>query len=131
MMKQITVLEKYPVFTAEIAKHETSHKNIDEIFTYIRAQIEIHPIATYIGEFDHYGHTKSLEAGKISEEIQDAKNILCCFGKVLPKPEVLALRPRSIGVAETAESFVLSFLEAPNAEANAAMEKWVQGVANI
>ncbi len=130
-MKQITVMEKYPVFTEEIAKDETSYKNIDEIFAYIRAQIEIHPIATYIGEFDHYSHTQSLEVGQISEEILDAKNILCCFGKVLPKPEVLAVRPRSIGVAEMADSFVLSFLEAPNAEANAAMVKWVQCVANI
>jgi hypothetical protein len=129
-MKQITVMEKYPVFTEEVSKNETSYQNIDEIFVYIRAQIEIHPIATYIGEFDHYSHTRSLEVGKISEEILDAKNILCCFGKVLPKPEVLAIRPRSIGVAEMAESFVVSFLEAPNPDANAAMEKWVKGIAN-
>ena len=129
-MKQITVLEKYPVFTLDISKNETSYKNIDEIFAYIRSQIEAHTIATYIGEFDHYAHTSSLSEGKIAEEIVAAKNIICCFGKVLPKPEVLAVRPRSIGVADMGDSFVVSFMEAPNPDANAAMEKWVKGIAD-
>ena len=129
-MKQITVMEKYPVFTIEIAKNETTYKNVDEILAYLKSQIEAHPIATYIGEFDHYTHTKNLEVGEISENIKDAKNIICCFGKMLPKPEVLAVRPRAIGVAEMAESFVISFLEAPNPDANAAMEKWAKGIAN-
>jgi len=128
-MKQITVLEKYPVFTLEINKNTTGYQNIDEIFTYIKKQIAAHPIATYIGEFDHYAHTSGLAEGKIAEEILDAKNIICCFGKVLPKPEVLAVRPRAIGVAEMKESFVVSFMEAPNPDANAAMVKWVEGIA--
>jgi len=127
-MKQITVMEKYPVFTLEVAKTETSYQTIDEILAYFKTQIEAHPIAVYIGEFDHYAHTSSLEVGEISADIKDAKNIICCFGKVLPKPEVLAVRPRAIGVAEMAESFVISFLEAPNPDANAAMEKWAKGI---
>lgn len=130
-MKQITVMEKYPVFTVEVKKEETTYKNIDEILDYLKVQIEAHPVAVYIGEFDHYGHTSGLAEGKIAEEIKDAKNLICCFGKVLPKPEVLAVRPRAIGVAEMAESFVVSFLEAPNPDANTAMEKWVKGIANI
>ena len=128
-MKEITVLEKYPVLTLEIGKKDTQYKNIDEIFTYLKTQIEAHPIATYIGEFDHYSHTTSLEEGKMAEDILDAKNILCCFGKVLLKPEVLAVRPRAIGVAEMRDSFVVSFMEAPNPDANAAMKKWVEGIA--
>ncbi len=130
MMKQITVMEKYPVFTIEITKNETTYKNVDEIVGYLKKKIKDHPIATYIAEFDHYAHTSSLEVGEISENIKDAKNIICCFGKVLPKPEVLAVRPRSIGVAEMADSFVVSFMEAPNAEANAAMVSWVEGIMN-
>jgi len=130
-MKEITVLEKYPVLTLEIGKKETQYKNIDEIFIYLKTQIDAHPIATYIGEFDHYSHTTSLEEGKISEDILDAKNILCCFGKVLPKPEVLAVRPRAIGVAEMSDTFVVSFMEAPNPDANAAMKKWVEGITNL
>ena len=129
-MKQITVMEKYPVFTIEINKSETSYKNIDEIFAYIKEQISAHPIAAYIGEFDHYAHTSGLEVGEISDKIKDAKNIICCFGKLLPKPEILAVRPRAIGVAQMADSFVVSFIEAPNPEANAAMVKWAKGIVN-
>ncbi len=130
-MKQMTIMEKYPIYTLEINKKETSYKNIDEILTYLKEQIAAHPIATHIGEFDHYAHTSSLEEGQISDEIKDAKNIICCFGKMLPNPEVLAVRPRSIGIAQMADSFVVSFLEAPNPDANVAMEKWVKGIANI
>lgn len=130
-MKQITVMEKYPVYTVEIEKSETSYQNIDEILAYLKAQVEAHPVATYIGEFDHYGHTSSLEVGEISDDIKNAKIFICCFGKVLPKPEVLAVRPRSIGIAETENAFVVSFLEAPNPDANAAMEKWAKGIANL
>jgi hypothetical protein len=128
-MKQITVMEKYPVFTLRIEKNETDYQTIDEIFTYLKVQIDLHPIATYIGEFDHYAHTSALEVGEISDDIKAAKNLICCFGKVLPKPEVLAVRPRAIGVADLEDAFVVSFLEAPNPDANNAMEQWVKGIA--
>jgi len=129
-MKEITVFEKYPVFTLEITKDETSYKTVDEILAYLKSQIDVHPVATYIGEFDHYAHTNSLSEGEIAEEILAAKNILCCFGKVLPAPEVLAVRPRSIGVAELDDRYVVSFMEAPNPGANSAMAQWVEGIAN-
>jgi len=127
-MQQITVMEKYPVYTLRIEKSETDYQSIDEIFTYLKVQIDLHPIATYIGEFDHYAHTTSLEVGEVSEDIKAAKNLICCFGKVLPKPEVLAVRPRAIGVAELESAFVISFLEAPNPDANKAMESWTKGL---
>ena len=129
-MKQITVMEKYPVFTIEISKDETTYKNVDEIIEYLKTQIEAHPVATVIGVFDHYAHTASLEVGEIADTIKNAKNLICCFGKALPKPEVLAVRPRSFGVADMGDSFVVSFLEAPNPDANNAMEKWVKAIAN-
>jgi len=128
-MKQITVMEKYPVFTIEVSKTEVKYKSVDEILAYLKEKIDSHPIAVYIGEFDHYSHTSSLEVGSIAEDIKDAKNIICCFGKSLPKPEVIAVRPRSIGVVELGDSFIISFLEAPNPDANNAMESWVKGVA--
>jgi len=130
-MKQITVMEKYPVFTIEINKNETSYKSVGEIIEYFKGEIIEHPIAVYIAEFVHYTHTTNLEVGEINPEILDAKNIICCFGKKLPKPEVLSVRPRSIGVAELADKFVVSFLEAPNPDANKTMESWVKGIQNI
>jgi hypothetical protein len=130
-MKKMTLMEKYPVVSLEIHKTETTYKNVDEIIAYLKEQIDAHPVATYIAVFDHYAHTSNLEVGEISDEIKDAKNLICCFGKALPKPEMMAVRPRAFGVAEMADSFVVSFMEAPNPDAHAAMEKWVQGIANI
>jgi hypothetical protein len=130
-MKQITVMEKYPVFTLEVDKNETSCKDVDAVMQYLKEKIDMHPFAVYIGEFDHYAHTKSLADGEVSEDIKDAKNIICCFGKKLPKAVVLAVRPRSIGIADMGDSFVVSFLEAPNPDANSAMEEWVKGIVNL
>lgn len=124
-------MEKYPVFTLEVDKNETSCKDVDAVMGYLKEKIDAHPVAVYIGEFDHYAHTNSLAEGEIAEDIKDAKNIICCFGKKLPKPVVLAVRPRSIGVADMGDSFVVSFLEAPNPEANSAMEDWVKGIVNL
>jgi hypothetical protein len=127
-MKQTVVMEKYPVFEIDIKKDETTFKSVDEIIAYLKDKIESHPVAVYISIFDHYSHTKSLADGKLSEDILDAKNIICCFGKELPKANLLAVRPRSIGVAELKDEFVISFLEAPNPVANSAMESWVKSI---
>ncbi len=125
-MQQITVMDKYPVFKLELAKSDTRLKNVDEVLSHLEDKILSHPVAKYIGRFDHYNHTTCLEVGKVSEDIIDAKNIIFCFGKELLKPEVLAIRPRSIGVAEMSDGFVISFMEAPNKDANNAMIDWVK-----
>jgi hypothetical protein len=62
--------------------------------------------------------------------ILDAKNIVFCFGFTIPNPQVLGLRPRSIGVAETDDTFVVSFMEAPMPVANVAMETWAMAIRN-
>ncbi|BCD59313.1 MULTISPECIES: DUF6858 family protein [unclassified Nitratiruptor] len=127
-MKQITLMEKYPLFVLELNKEETVHKSVDEIINYLKEKIETHPVAVYIATFDHYAHTTSLQDGEIAPNIRAAKNIVFCFGKELPKPEVMGVRPRSIGVADLGEKFVISFLEAPNPVANNAMEEWVKSL---
>ncbi len=127
-MKQSLLQEKYPVYTLEMEKSETEYRNTDEIMSYLKTNIEDHKITCYIGEFDHYAHTTSLEEGTLQEGIIAAKNIIFCFGIALPKPEMLAVRPRSIGVAEYEDRFVISFLEAPMPLANDTMEKWVKAI---
>lgn len=129
-MKQKILMEKYPIFELEVDFNETTLKNVDEVIEYLKVQIDNHPVARYIAVFNHYGHTKELEGGSMSDDIKDAKNIICCFGKELPKPEILALRPRSIGVAQMNDKFIVSFLEAPNPMANNAMESWAKSIAN-
>ncbi len=127
-MTKTILMEKYPIFELEISKNETKYKSVDEIIEYFKSKIEAHPAVAYIATFDHYSHTKGLSDGSVAPEILDAKNIIFCFGKELPKPHVMSIRPRSIGVAEFKESFFIGFMEAPNPAANDAMESWAKGL---
>lgn len=127
-MKQTLLQEKYPVFTLEMDKTETEYQSIDAIMAYLKNCVEEHEVARYIADFDHHAHTSSLKEGKIQEGMQAAGNLIFCFGTALPKPEMLAVRPRSIGVSEYADRFVVTFLEAPMPMANQAMEKWVKSL---
>ncbi|MCW2308045.1 DUF6858 family protein [Rhodobium gokarnense] len=127
-MRQKIIQEKYPIFVLELQKDETDMQSADDIVARLKSNIEADRVARYIGVFDHYNHTKALPDGSIAPEIEDAKNILFCFGVALPSAEMLALRPRSIGVAELADRFIVSFLEAPMPVANIAMENWVRAL---
>jgi hypothetical protein len=123
-MNQTLLHEKYPIYILELDKGETSCRSVDDIIAYYWQKIDAHPIAKYVGVFDHYGHTAALPEGNISEEILAAQNIVFCFGKDIMNPKVLAIRPKSIGVAELDDRFIISFLEAPAPAANEAMETW-------
>ena len=127
-MKQSLLQEKYPVYSLELSREETSLKDVDAIIDFLKQKVEAHPAAKLIAVFDHYGHTYSLPNGEIAPDIVDAKNLVFCFGMKLPNPQVLAVRPRSIGVTETKAGYVINFLEAPMPEANRMMEEWVKSV---
>lgn len=127
-MIQTLLQEKYPVYTIAFDRSETSCRNVDDIIAHFKARIDENPAVSFIGIFDHYAHTAALPNGVIGEGIKAARNILFCFGKELPNPKVLAVRPRSIGVAEMDDSFVVTFLEAPNPAANEAMESWTKAL---
>ena len=129
-MKQKIFKEKYPIFEIEYKKDELKFKSVDEIITALQVKIDAHPVLAFIAIFDQYKHTSSLEGSEINPNIKAAKNIVFCFGKELPTPEVLAVRPRSIGVCEMKDSFVVNFLEAPNEMANKTMEDFVKSLAN-
>jgi hypothetical protein len=127
-VKQTLLQEKYPVFVMELDREETEHQGIADICDYFRARIEEHRCAQFIAEFDHYAHTCMLPEGRVADDIKAARNIIFCFGIALPNAQVLAVRPRSIGIAETKRGFVISFLEAPMPIANAAMEDWAEAL---
>ncbi len=126
-MKQTLLQEKYPVFVAEIGKDETDCKNVDDVVAYLKGKIAEKEKVVFIGEFDHYAHTKGI-GGEIAADIVGAVDVIFCFGFALPNPQVLAVRPRSIGIADLGSKFVISFLEAPMKPANEAMEAWVKGL---
>lgn len=129
-MKQLLLQEKFPIFTLVIDKSETTFQSAQELVDHFIQLIDDHKVTRFIGEFDHYSHTKGLDGGEIAEGIIDARNLVFCFGTKLPKAEMLAVRPRSIGIAETEAGFTISFMEAPMAIANETMEAWIKGVAN-
>ncbi len=129
-MQELLFKDEYPIFTMTLKKSETTYATVQEILDALQSKIEAHPVATYVGLFNHYDHTSCLESGEVSSDIVDAQNILFCFGKELLVPEVLAVRPRSIGIAERNDDFVLSFLKAPNPTANDAMVTWTEALQN-
>ena len=129
-MQKTIFMYKYPIFSLEIKKDETTYKNVSEIIEYLKGLIDAHPVATYIAMFDHYEHTSSMQDGMIADEILDAKNLIFCFGKQLPTTKILAVRPRSIGICELKDSFVIDFLEVPNEQLHVTTEEWAKSVAN-
>jgi hypothetical protein len=129
-MKQILLQEKFPIFKLEVEKSETDFKSAQELTDYFKGLIDDHDITRFIAEFDHYSHTKGLEDGQLAEDLLDARNLIFCFGTNLPNSEILALRPRSIGIAETKDNFVVTFMEAPMELANKTMKFWVKSIVN-
>ncbi|MDD2357116.1 MAG: hypothetical protein PHX13_04325 [Thiovulaceae bacterium] len=130
-MTKTLFMEKYPVFSLEIGKNETSFTSVTEIIEYLKAKIAAHPIAIFIAVFDHYEHTNSIADGVINPEIKDAKNLIFCFGKQLSSPKMLAVRPRSIGVCELENSFSIDTLQVPNEELHVLTESWIKSIANL
>ena len=125
-MTKTTLIDKYPLLSLNIEKKDTSFKNIPEILEYFKAKVEDDAIAKLIGIFNHYEHTQSLESGSVDPDILDAQNIVFCFGQKIPNALILAVRPRSIAIAEYQEKFVVSFMEAPMEPMTDKMESWVK-----
>jgi hypothetical protein len=49
---------------------------------------------------------------------------------MLPDAKMLAVRPRSIGVADLGDIFEVSFLEVPNEALQQVSEDWVKSIKN-
>ena len=122
-------MEKYPIFSLELPKKECRYSDTDQIMEYLKEQIASNPVAAFIGEFDHYAHTQSI-GGEINPDIQTAKMVVFCFGQKLPKPEMMAARPRSISVCDMGDKFVFTFLEAPMPAINDVIEGWIKATIN-
>ena len=127
-MEKTNFMDKYPIHSLTIQKDETSFTTVDAIIEHLQSLIEKNPVATFIAVFDHYSHTSELAEGKINPDIKDAKNLIFCFGKQIPNPKILAVRPRSIGVTELENSFSIDTLEAPNAQLHETLVKWIKSI---
>ena len=129
-MKQSLQQQEYSIFSLEVEKSEACFQNVDEIINYLKDQIDQHDTARFIAFYNHFEHTCSLPQGQVGEEILNAKHIIFCFGITLPEPQMMAVRPRSIGVVELKNSFFITFMEPPMPVANVAMEQWAKGICN-
>jgi hypothetical protein len=129
-MKQLHFQEKYPITVLDIAKTETSHTSAAAIAEYFKTCIGNTPRVSYIATFDHLAHTQAI-GGDIAPGISAAINVVFCFGHALPNPQVLAVRPRSIGIADMGDRFVVSFMDAPMKPANDAMQAWALALRNV
>jgi len=129
-MTKTILMEKYPVFSLNINKEETTFKKVDEIVEHFKELIENHPVSKLITIFDHYEYTTSMQGGVVTPEIKDAKNVVFCFGKQLLNAKILAVRPRSIGICEFEDSFEINFLEVPNEQLHTVTEEWAKSVKN-
>lgn len=124
-MRKELFKDQYRLVLAECGKGESGFPSIDAVVDFFRARIEAHPVAVFIAVFDHAAHTRSLgEKGSIAPEIINARHVVFCFGKELESPLVMGVRPRSIGITELDDRFVISFQEAPKPAAQEAMEAW-------
>ena len=123
-MQKSIFMDKYPIYSLSLNKNQLTQKSTQEIIEYFVDKIQKHPVATNIAIFNHYEHTKNLD-GDINEKIIDAQNVVFCFGAALPNAEILAVRPRSIGIVEFEESFTINCLEAPNDKLHEVMKEWI------
>lgn len=128
-MHRVMILDKYPVCVDEIAKADTPLRNVDEIVDHLCNQVRADRSVALIGIFDHYGHSVRL-GGHIHPEVQDAKEVVFCFGPALPDVELLAIRPRAIGIADLGNRFFVTFLEGPGEETNRTLEHWIEDLRN-
>jgi len=126
-MQQKQFMDKYPIFELTLSKSECRFDSVGAIIDYLITQVETHPKATFIAQFDHLAHTRQIE-GEVNPDILAAGHVIFCFGMKLPNAQVMAVRPRSIAVTEFVDRFVINFMEPPMPVATEAMENWVKSL---
>ena len=129
-MKQIHFQEKYPITEVQVNKSETSLQSMAAVVAYFHEKIEANEKVAYIGTFDHLAHTQKI-GGEIEAGSLGAMNVVFCFGFALQNAHVMAVRPRSIGICEYADKYVVTFMDAPMKPANDAMQAWALGLRDI
>ena len=126
-MEKIVFMDKYPIHSLTLRKTELRYKSMAELVAYFKEKITTHPVAQFIAVFDHYAHTKAL-GGEIMEGLKDVQNVVFCFGNAIPNTKIVAVRPRSIGICEFEDRFVIEFMEAPKEEIHTIMQLWTKAL---
>ncbi len=115
-----------PLVVVDLPKRRgTPTASLTALIRHFRAAIRSHPCARLIGVFDNAAHARTLPDGHVDKDIIAARTVIFCCGLSIPTPECLAWRPRSLGIAELEDRFVVSFIAPPMPLANSAIERWV------
>lgn len=117
---------KFPVYSMDIEKSE-HYRDLKSLVIALKSAISSHPIACHIADFDHFSHTKQA-GGEMPVGLQNAINLIFCFGPKIEDGHMMAIRPRSFGIAEFDHYFTVSFLEAPSQIATQTMKDWVEAL---
>jgi hypothetical protein len=128
-MTQSKFKEKYSINSLVIGKDETTFTSAKEIEASLKAKIDAHPVAKYIATFDNFEHTSNVN-GEIHDEINSAIALIFCFGKAIPTPKMLAIRPRTFGICELEDSFSIDFMDAPADDLTNIMITWAKELKN-
>ncbi len=126
-MKKTLFLDTYPIHSLTLMKEGLRYQRMSQIVDYFKEKINANPVAHFIAVFDHYAHTQKL-GGEIMEGLKDVQNVVFCFGSAIPSTSMVAVRPRSIGICEFEDRFVIEFMEAPKEELHAVMQAWVKAL---
>lgn len=102
---------------------------IDDVIAKLREQMDASGLTVFIAIYGDYGRTHAIN-GPIGKGIKGAKKLLFCFGERLPYPQALAIRPRSIGIADMGDHFFITFLKSPEVYAMADVLQWVKTLAD-
>lgn len=119
---------EYPIFKTEIMKTDTEFNTMEKMCDEITRIIKSDPKLTWLCDFDHMKHTIDVVKGPVREDIKAARCLVFCFGISIPNPLVLAARPRSFGVVDVGDKFIISFLAAPREGTNETMTAWIDGL---
>lgn len=125
-MEQKLAFGKFPIYERKIPKSETSLKNAKEIIAFLKEKMAANPMVKHIGDFDHAEHTRNV--GQMNPAMLDVQQTVFCFGPAIPNDDIVAVRPRAIGVIEYNDYFVVNFGEAPAPMPNQAMIAWVESI---
>ncbi len=120
---------RYPAMIPELEKSDRICQTVEDVGDYFRARIAENPKTQFIGVFDHFAHTRKIGGDWGGKSIREfARRRASSSASRSPHPQILALRPRSTGVADMGDRFVVSFMEAPVQRANVAMESRSPGL---
>ncbi|MBN2234680.1 MAG: hypothetical protein JW706_05980, partial [Opitutales bacterium] len=117
---------KFPIYSINLAKNPLYY-DLPSVAAALKSRISGHPVARHVADFDHQAFDPSNNEERPAG-LKNAMNVLFCLGPKMEEPHVIAIKPRSFGIAEYDRHFTISFMEAPSDKATETMKEWVRSL---